>query len=529
MICDFNDSSVGEKLTADLCIIGGGAAGITIAREFFGTTVEVLLIEGGGKSYEPESQALYHCEIVGLPHHAGTSGRARVLGGTTTLWAGQALPLSQIDFEARDWVSESGWPITRQALEPFYRRAEAVMQLPEMSYDERSWAKSGVSPPGYDESKLRLTLSQFSPCPNFAKLYHADLRASRNVRVLLHANAVALLPDESVRTIRYVDVKSLGGKRASVVARYYVICCGGIETARLLLSSDQVVSTGIGNAHDLVGRYFQDHIHYTVPVAIEPVHRKLFAAQHSAFRHRGIKYLPKIQSSEQLQRERRILNVVGEIVGNTTPDETAETAKQVASALRRRAWRNALVTAGRAVARDPRRLAVAAYRYFITGEPVAAIGDGALYLGVGCEQQPNPLSRVRLGATRDALGLRHAVIDWRVTGLEKRTIEVFARTVADEFKRLGLGQLDVSDFSLPDDKDLCDCFNDASHHIGTTRMSDEPRRGVVDRQCRVHGIDNLYIGSSAVFPTGGASNPTLTIIALCLRLADALKAKLLPC
>ena len=154
---------------------------------------------------------------------------------------------------------------------------------------------------------------------------------------------------------------------------------------------------------------------------------------------------------------------------------------------------------------------------------------GTIYLGIQSEQAPNPESRVTLGDDRDALGMRRSVLDWRLTALDRHSILAFVAEVAKEFARLGLGAIDISSFSIPDDVSrMGEWVTDANHHIGTARMHDDPREGVVDRECRVHGIGNLSIGSSAVFPTGGASNPTLTIIALCLRIADRLKRELVP-
>jgi choline dehydrogenase-like flavoprotein len=527
MICDFNELENQATLAADVCVIGSGAAGITIAREFLGTAYNVVLLAGGGQRHEPECQCLYESDLVGLFHQSIHDGRARVLGGTTTLWAGQALPLDEIDFERRDWVAKSGWPFSRDLLEPFYRRAERVMHVPTHTYDERSWPPPARRPPAYNPAKLRPRISDFSPTPDFRLAYGAELAAAPNVRVLLNAHATSIVTSESGSAVDHVELKSLAGKIGTGKARVYIVCCGGIETARLLLASNRAEPQGLGNRHDLVGRFFQDHVHAKAAV-LRPQNRKAAQALFDPFYFQGIKFAPKICSSFELQERERILNVAGDTCYDIPEDSAVEALKLILRAPRRRDQWGRLPRAFWHVARRPHEVVSAAYQYLVQKQTIS-YNRGTMYLGVQCEQQPNPLSRVSLGERVDALGMRRAVLDWRLTALERRSIEVFVRTVAEEFDRLGIGTVDLSTFTLPEHPDQLDrLVHDASHHMGTARMHDDPRQGVVDRDCRVHGVGNLFIGSSAVFPTGGFSNPTLTIIALCLRMSDLLKHLLRP-
>jgi choline dehydrogenase-like flavoprotein len=178
------------------------------------------------------------------------------------------------------------------------------------------------------------------------------------------------------------------------------------------------------------------------------------------------------------------------------------------------------------VAKSPHKLAGAAIRHYLLRQ-TALDSSGQPYLGVCGEQSPYSESRTSFGEDRDFLGMPRAVIDWRLTNLERHSIEVFVKQLASEFSRLDLGGIELADFHWPDDpSQFGACCSDSSHHMGTTRMSESPKTGVVDSHCKVHGIDNLFIGSSSVFPTGGYSNPTLTIIALTIRLADHLKSLL---
>lgn len=525
MLIDFNEFTHGGEITADVCVIGAGAAGITLANELDGSGLDVVLLAGGAARQEAADQDLYRSRVVGLAHEGIHTGRARVLGGTTTLWAGQALTLDPIDFQPRDWVPDSGWPFGRETLDPYYTRAQGVMRLPDITHDERSWPPNRPKPPHYNPALLHARISHFTHQPDFSIAYRDELARSPNVRVLLNAHAVGLGTNPEGSRLDRVEVKSLSGRSCSVLARSAVVCCGAIETARLLLASDSADPRGVGNVHDLVGRYFQEHLMGRAAV-ITPDDPKALRALFLPFSYNSTRYAPKICSSEQLQRDRRTLNLYGDVCYETPDDSSVDAAKLLLRALRRKELRGQAPRALWNVAKRPHEVIAAAARYAFFHEPMT-LRRGTAFLGVQCEQCPNPDSRVTLGDDRDGLGMRRTVLDWRLTALDLHSVRTFVEVVAAEFRHLGIGTIDLSTLSVPDDPSkMAKHFFDSSHHIGTTRMHEDPRHGVVDPHCRVHGVDNLFIGSSAVFPTGGASNPTLTIIALCLRIADRLKSDL---
>ena len=250
--------------------------------------------------------------------------------------------------------------------------------------------------------------------------------------------------------------------------------------------------------------------------------RRAIARQFGPARDAGIKLHSYVAMAFSLQRAERLLQVNGEVVFPQA--DSIRAGKLLFNAMRRPELRGQLTPAVRTVARDPLPLVRSGWRYLVRRRP-ALDTSGTPFLEVGGEQAPNPASRVRLGDDRDALGVRRVVLDWRLTEQEVRTWRRMAELAAGEFERLGLGSVDLDRFALPDDPgELAGRVVDRGHHMGTARMADDPREGVVDRDCRVHGLENLWIASSAVFPTGGFSNPTFTIIALCLRLADRLKS-----
>jgi choline dehydrogenase-like flavoprotein len=524
MIKNINELGEVDLLNADLCIIGSGAAGITIAREFINTSHRVIVLEAGAASIEPRSQEPYQSEVVGLNHNGIHIGRVRAFGGTTTLWAGQCLPLFDIDFQERPWIEHSGWPISRRDLAPFYPRAQSVMQLAPATHDIATWPQSAAAPPDYSSGELTTYYSRFSPSPNFARAYASQLWAAENIHLITNANVVALQSTPDASAIHQVDARSLEGKQLSIRARYFIVCCGGIETARLLLASNSVEPNGIGNSRDVVGRYFQDHPGVIFPV--RPRNAKQFSRWYDSFRQSDIRHCIKIAASESLQRSQQILHAGGEIFYPAEPDDPIEAAKLVVNSIRNAHLRPQVPKALLRIAQRPDRVVRAVYRRYVKHQ-VASVGSSQPHLGLSVEQQPNPQSRVRLSTSRDSLGMPRTVLDWKLTELEGRSISVLAHAIAREWKRLDLADLDPDAVPIQGrEHGQHGGFTDASHHMGTTRMGTDPSTSVVDPHCRVHGYSNLYIGSSSVFPTGGFSNPTLTLMALSLRAADEIKQSL---
>lgn len=524
MIEDFRKFNDGTCFKADVCIIGAGAAGITIAREFLGSHHKIVVLEGGGLDPEADSQSLLESEIVGLPHTSIHDGRARVLGGTTVLWGGQALRFDDFDFNVRTWVPNSGWPISREALDPYYERAERVLHIGDRIPFQNLCSSFGIEPPAFDPNKLRMECSRWSPKPNFGTAYRQELKNAANVSVLLHANVTSIVTNRAATAVEKVEFQTLEGKKGTASARSYVVCCGGIETARLLLASNRVEPHGVGNQHGLVGRYFQEHIHMNYGNFV-PRKRAQLQNLFESFFVAGLKHAPLVTLTQKIQVEQKLLSVHGIVVFEPAPDSGIAAMKKLFRAMIGRSFANVpemrrLI--GRSLA-NPGDLLRVAYRLHVQ-KRAASPNHGPILFGTQCEMAPNPDSRVMLSEARDQLGMPRARLDWRLGELERRTLSEFVRTLASEFERLGLGSFDLKQIAFLDDPVAwVERAHDSAHHMGTARMHETPRLGVVDSQCQVHGIANLYVGSSAVFPTSARSNPTLTILALCLRIADRLK------
>lgn len=537
MITELDQVADNASFAADVCIIGAGAAGLMIAREFLGTSTQVVLVESGGWTTRDETQDLYNGEVT-RPFRGLRAGRARVFGGTTTLWGGQCIPLDAIDFEARPWVEFSGWPITGDNLAPYYDRAKQRLEIAPGAFDEPVWQRFRLDPLDLDPDRLLAIHGVFIRQPDLGQRFRAELAAAANVRVLLHANTVRLDTDASGTQIRRVIVRDLGEREGQILAKRVVLCAGGIENARLLLLSDQAAAdgdgssvphvngphvNGLGNSHDLVGRFLQDHPcgRSAEIVSVNP--RRLQDHWNMLYSRRA-QYLPKLALSEAAQRSEQVLNCVGRLEYEYEPGSGVQAARELITDLRAGRRPPELRRKLAALGRSSPDLAVDGWRMMAKGLSPAT-KPRRIYLEAFTEQAPMPDSRVTLGESRDALGLRRVKVDWRLDASVWKTVRVFTRHVQQEFARLGLGEVRPADW-LTQDEPPASALVASYHPAGTTRMARRPEEGVVDTNCQVFGVHGLYIAGSSVFPTSGAANPTLTLIAIALRLAERLRGEL---
>jgi choline dehydrogenase-like flavoprotein len=515
----------GKVLETDVCIVGGGAAGITLAREFANAKFRVALLESGGTHLDSATQDLYAGSNEGRDYFDGRACRLRYFGGTTNHWGGWCLPLDPIDFETRQAIPFSGWPFDRSYLDPWYRRSQQVCQLGPFDYAPDHWGIDPTKvPPPFDGKHFRCEILQLSPPTRFAQVYAPTLSAARQLTVYLNANVVGLVANESCRKVLEARVATLDGHRFSVRAKVFVLATGGIENARLLLASGPE-GRGLGNDRDLVGRFFMTHIQYHGGEVMlsDPAYKPGFdtGASGTDFIISGAshKFIPWIGISEYAMRQHALPNFkLRQTYALSPVHEAVYAAERIGTGSDH--WdemKRDLATIIRDLERQPQFEEHPAFAH--EGHPADLI-----MLRCHSEQLPNPDSRVRLGDERDALGMRKIVIDWRLTAEDKQKAVTTVGLLGAEIGRCGLGRvrswLTGDDFTWP-----AGMFGD-QHHTGTTRMHKDPTLGVVDPNCAVHGIPNLYVAGSSLFPTSGAANPTLTIVALALRLADHIKDQL---
>jgi choline dehydrogenase-like flavoprotein len=519
MHVDANTLENGAVLEGDLCIVGAGAAGITMALQWIGSPLKVLLLEGGGFEREAAMQDLYRGDIVGQPYYPLDAARLHYFGGTTNHWSGWCATYDPIDFEVRPWVPHSGWPIKRADLDPFYARAQPLLDIGPYDYDANSWSRrdTTITPLGLDPDTVWTKMWQFSPPTRFGTKYRSAIVNAPNVHLYTHANVCEVEPNDSLTAIDGLRIRTLGGKEFRARARTYVLACSTIQNARLLLASNRKATAGLGNTNDLVGRYFMEHLE--IPsgelVLANPAsaRMKMYAWQSGVTKARG-----ELALSPRLQREHRILNGTASLEPGTLGESVKSTFQAITpemlAALQK--WEQS----GRI---GPSPFASAD----TTAPPPAAPAPPRFFhLMTRQEQAPNPDSRVTLSAERDALGVPRVKFDWRLSEIDKRSIRTYYELLGQEIGRTGIGRVQLKEWLLSDDKTWPSFVSGGWHHMGTTRMHTDPKQGVVDANCRVHGLANLYIGGAAVYPTAGSANPTLTLVALALRLSDHLKQTL---
>ncbi|MFD2741002.1 FAD-dependent oxidoreductase [Sulfitobacter aestuarii] len=525
MIIDARSLPEGETIDVDLCIVGGGPAGVTLALELAGTPLRVALIESGDLFYEDDTQELYAGPNLGFQYDPLDEARLRFLGGSSNHWSGHCMRLARVDFEKRDWMKWSGWPIGYDDLEPYYDRAQPYFELhEERPYDIDYWAKRlGYDLLDLDPDLLSNVSINSSPPTAFGFVYEDALRQAENVTVYLNANVLDIETNAEASHVTGLDIACIDGPRLRAEARRFVLCMGGIEIPRLLLLSNKVAPRGLGNQNDLVGRFFADH------AAIRPAMRVLlnksgpdpifYNEPHWLDDIGGM--FPAVVSSDELLRREKIAGFVFHVFADTYSPGELSLRKLIRGALQGEDVPY-LSTQVSNVLTDMDGALNGVWRK--VGDPSDTLIDRnwvTPWLGFECI--PNYDSTVHLVDETDRFGQRRIALDWQVTEQEMHTVKRATEIFSREISRKGIGR--VWSEVPREDYDWPSYVARGKHHCGTTRMSDGPKTGVVNADCRIHGMENLYISSCSVFPTNGYATPTLTIAALSIRLADLFRAE----
>ena len=520
MHIDARELNNGSLIEGDICIVGAGAAGIAMALEWLNSSAKVILLEGGGFNLEASMQDLYRGEITGKPYYPLQAASLHFFGGTTGHWAGFCAPYDPIDFQKRSWVPHSGWPITRKQLDPYYERAQRVVELGPYEYDASYWEARDpdVVRLPYNSRKVWTKMWQLSPPTRFGSRYRDAIVNAQNVHLYTYANVCNIEANEPVSAIDGLTVRRPDGKQHTVKARYYVLACGSIQNARLLLASNQRASSGLGNDHDLVGRYFMEHVEMPVAELVlqQPRPLKMYLLNYGQTRSRG-----ELALTRAAQKQNRLLNgtlslsldSIGDNPRGTFQEFPAEELLQYSD--EETTTKSAAQTDTKPIVEKvaPPKPTVSPYQVF--------------KLACRHEQSPNPDSRVSLSTDQDAMGIPRAVLHWQLAEIDKCSIRQSCELLATETGRSSLGRVRLLDWlTNSGDTEWPAFLSGGWHHMGTTRMHNSPRQGVVDRDSRVYGLDNLFVAGASIFPTAGAANPTLTLIATSLRLSDYLKQHL---
>ena len=524
MHIDFSQTN-DSVFETDVCVIGAGAAGFSCALSLLNSGLRVLVLEGGLNTFDQRAADLHRGQVINHPHEGIETARERIVGGTTTTWGGQACPFMAEDFEKRTHIKHSGWCLSLEDLEPYYRKAETILGTDSaVSFDYRPWKDWGIEEPGFSPSTLDLFVTKWCKIPNFAVQHGSKIEKSDNVTLLRNANVVEILPSESLNKVEALRIRSLDGKDGLVKARYIIAAGGALETVRLFLCSTRFGDRGLGNGYGFVGRYFQDHVGAIVG-QILPESRKWLHEVFDPFYKRGFKYFPRIRLCPAFAAKSEILHASAQIVFSEETDAALGAAKQILSNLRKKQTPELKIWKSFASPPEIWEIVKAALRWKIKKRGSSS-PSAPIWLEIHSEQEPVWESNVELSDSLDALGMRRIRLNWTISDLTVSTFRDMAILVREEFDRVGMGKVILE----PWVKGLTDnpfrWFYDTYHQAGGLRMANSKAEGVVDSSCRVFGVENLYVASSAVFPTSSFSNPTMTTIALAIRISEIVEQRL---
>jgi choline dehydrogenase-like flavoprotein len=492
----------GTTLDTDICIIGAGPAGLALASALAGSTREVVLLESGGTVADSAADALNDGAVIGDPYAGLRATRQRGVGGTTALWntrtpagiGAKFTPLDPVDFDAREAVALSGWPVSYAMLLPWYARAQQVCGLGAFAYDAAAWRGPARQPLDDVHPELESRVYQFGSRDALLTRMLRAAREAGNVRLISDATVVRLESGEHGRRAVRARVASRSGTGWWVSAREFVVCAGAIENARLLLVSGSE-GGGLGNGAGWVGRCFMEH----------PRDRTLMLSRLSGSQYRSLRFYDLHQSSGSTAVGGRLAIAPEVIRAEGLLNASATLLPMVRPQVRR--TREALRRLGRS---GPlaRWLPRGGTGWSSHPLPQAAFEGFTVLLNL--EQAPDPENRIELARDRDAFGTPRAELHWRWRPRDARSQRRVREIVGATLERAGFSVVRRETGAVDPN---------AHHHAGTTRMHRDPAFGVVDASCRMHELDNVHIAGASVFPTAGFANPVLTIVALALRLA----------
>jgi len=521
LLIDARSLPTNQILETDVCIIGAGAAGIAVAAELINAPFRVLLVESGGTEFRHRTQLLYRGENSGRPYPPLEFTKRRQFGGTTKTWFGRCRPLDEIDFEERSWLPHSGWPIVKKDLDPYYARAHVLCELGAYDY------QAGQSDSIIESSGLETKVFRFSPPTDFGQTYLDNLHQAANLRLVLQANAIKIALDPEGRRVSSLECKTTAKNKFSIKAKIFILAASALEITRMLLVSNDVHANGIGNQYDLVGRYFMEHPHLfsgilaDIPAGFPPQFLKL----NYEAKQKNLGVVHALGIPESRMRKEKLLNGSMFLVSRPIyKTEDRYYSKDLADFLQvmdvlqhtTAPTLSAVKNMGRSLSHIPK---ISNTLLQMARHKIRPSSQYALRFQV--ETVPNPNSRVTLSNQKDALGINRIRLHWELSPQDLDSFHRLEELTHDGLKRMG-AQVKKINHELESDGWPVSMLA-GKHHMGTTRMHTDPHMGVVDENCLVHCVNNLYIAGSSVFPTSGMANPTLTIVALAIRLAERVK------
>lgn len=513
MLIDGKLTSSAGILKSDVVVVGGGTLGLYLATQLSSRGKAVLVVESGGRTIETASNSLT-AQAVGRPHNGIKFGRGRGLGGTSVLWGGQLAEFDAADLKRPGAV----WPIGYEDLRKWYTETYRQLGLkPPPTAPSLAQVEEEHPTQAEIEQPIERFFTTWLPEPNFARLYKADLTASRKIRVLLNTT-VNNIHFDGERAIAVV-AQQRGGEQVRLEASKFVLACGTLEANRLMLHLKSHANTP-WKANERVGRCFQDHLGGRVAFVRlhdEKKFRNLFENRFFG----GIKLQPKLRWRHTARTEERI-GVAGLFSFDSAVGENVANLKRLARSLRSGVEFSAIQSLPADLSRLGRIL-LPIVNHYIRERRIFALFDRGLEFHVQAEQIPIDQSRITLSdQALLADGMPAVRLDWQVDGAELAQLRDFVVATDEALRTAGIGELEIEEPLLALDSAFLSTLSDTYHACGGLCMSSTPTTGVVDEDCRVWGTLNLYVAGSAVFPSSSHANSTFTALALATRLAHHL-------
>ncbi len=557
MIIGMNEVQDGQEFRAELAVVGGGPAGIVTALEAARRGIDVVLLETGGKTYDPALQKLTEAAEWDRELHAPLSlAVRRQLGGTSVIWGGRCVPYDPIDFQARPNVPNAHWPVGYEDIEPYFARAGEWMRCGRPVFDLRDIPH--LSPelvPGLIDGHVRTTnLERWSLPTDFGKVYHKELRRSSALRVVLGLTCVGIECPPGSRRAERLSCRTSTGKSVTVRAEHFVVAAGGLESTRLLMNSKSPAGGQLGNHSGHLGRWYMAHLEGVVAEIVFSTPPKA-----TSFRYErdvdGVYVRRRITFTPEFLQQERLPNIAGWLANPELPNAGHSNAQLSFTYL-------ALMSPlGPLFAPDAQRLSLSGTH--IPGAPygmversphrahvrnllkhpvetakfvadfgvkrVLARGRKApgffVYSPTNrypfqyhAEHLPSWDSKVTLSRSVDSLGMRQLSVDIRFSDADVDGVVRAHEHWDAHLRKVGVGRLEFQQ----DDPHVVIRGRSGGgfHQVGTTRMASNANDGVVDPNLRVHGVHNVHVASSSTFVTSGQANSTFMVVVFAVRLAD---------
>lgn len=559
MIVDAASVVDSAPLESDVVVIGAGPAGIVLALELARSGVDVLVIESGLETFSDRVQALSEAAEFDHELHAPMSiATRRQVGGTSTIWGGRCVPYDPVDFDFRPFIGDTEWPISYDDVLPYYERACTWMECGRPVFNVAAipnLPKAMV--PGLVDGEVRSSdLERWSLPTDFGKIYRQQLRDANNLRLIVGLTCVKVICLPGEQSVDHLECKTLDGSTSQVYGKRYVLAAGGLESTRLLLASTGPDGGAIGNHSDHLGRWYMSHlegvisnVHFTTPPR-----QTLYDYERDID---GAYIRRRFSFSREYQHERGLPNIVAWLAN-------PELANPVhASGILSFVYLVLSSPLGKYAAPDAQRRSLTGER--IPGAPYGGAKKGPILshlknilrqplktlrfiFGFGIrrvfprrrspgffvyspenvyplqyhgEHRPHRESRVTLAEECDELGMPRIQIDIRFSDDDIEGVIAAHRCWDEYLRQSGCGRVEYLHDDLP--AEVRARAGGGFHQVGTTRMSKDPKDGVVDENLAVHGVKNLFVVSSSTFVTSSQANSTFLIVIFAIRLADHLR------